>query len=126
LEGRMKDALKRLGLEGRAGDLVEILSGGLRRRAELAKGLLHQPKLLLLDEPSTGLDPGARRDMWDYLGALKKQEGVTVMVTTHLMEEAEKCDRLALLHEGVLVALGTPAALKSQIGGDVISVETPS
>jgi len=90
----------------------------------LAKGLLHQPKLLLLDEPSTGLDPGARRDLWDYLGELKKQEKKTIVVTTHLMEEAEKCDRVAILHEGNLVAMGTPAELKTQIGGDVISIET--
>jgi ABC-2 type transport system ATP-binding protein len=125
LEGRIKKSLERVGLLDRAGDRVEVLSGGLRRRAELAKGLLHKPQVLLLDEPSTGLDPGARRDLWDYLGELKRQEGITALVTTHLMEEAEKCDRLALLHEGRLVALGTPSALKSQIGGDVISVETP-
>ncbi len=85
---------------------MESLSGGMKRRVEVAKGLLHQPKLLLLDEPSTGLDPGARRDLWDYLQELKSKEKITVIVTTHLMEEAEKCDRVAILHEGKLVALG--------------------
>jgi len=97
----------------------------LKRRVELAKGLLHQPGLLVLDEPSTGLDPGARRDMWDYLKELKIRERMTILLTTHLMEEAEKCDRVAILSQGTLVALGTPADLKQQIGGDVISVETP-
>lgn len=122
---RIDEALRRVGVLERAGDRVEVLSGGLKRRVEVAKGLLHRPKLLLLDEPSTGLDPGARRDLWDYLAELRKREGMTILVTTHLMEEAEKCDRVAILHEGGLVTLGVPSDLKSQIGGDVISVETP-
>jgi ABC-2 type transport system ATP-binding protein len=126
LVDRIETILSRLALTDRGNDLVETLSGGLKRRVEVAKGLLHKPKLLLLDEPSTGLDPGARRDLWDYLGELKKSERMTIIVTTHLMEEAEKCDRVAILNEGNLVALGTPAALKSEIGGDVISVETPN
>lgn len=125
LRRRISEMLARVGLADRENDLVQTLSGGLRRRAELAKGLLHRPSLLLLDEPSTGLDPGARRDLWDYLRELKEKEGMAMLVTTHLMEEAEKCDRVAILHEGSLVALGTPDALKAQIGGDVISVETP-
>jgi ABC-2 type transport system ATP-binding protein len=116
--------LERVRLIDRAHDLVEVLSGGLRRRVELAKGLLHRPGLLLLDEPSTGLDPGARRDLWDYLKELKSREKMTMVVTTHLMEEAEKCDRVAILSKGELVAIGTPAALKSQIGGDIIAIET--
>ncbi len=124
LERRINSVLSRLGLNELGNDLVDTLSGGLKRRVELAKGLLHQPQLLLLDEPSTGLDPGARRDMWDYLTELKKADRVTMVVTTHLMEEAEKCDRVAILHEGSLVALGTPADLKKEIGGDIISVET--
>ena len=95
----------------------------MQRRLELAKGLLHRPQVLLLDEPSTGLDPGARRDLWQYLQILRDQEGVTVIVTTHLMEEAEKCDRLAILSHGNLVGLGTPAQLKSEIGGDVILLD---
>jgi len=84
---------------------------------------MHRPSVLLLDEPTTGLDPGARRDLWLYLDGLRRQDGVTVLVTTHLMEEAERCDRLAILSEGQLVGLGTPAELKSEIGGDVIQFE---
>jgi ABC-2 type transport system ATP-binding protein len=98
----------------------------MQRRLELAKGLLHGPRVLLLDEPTTGLDPGARRDLWQYLHILRDEERVTVLVTTHLMEEAERCDRLAILSEGKLVALGTPAELKQEIGGDVIVLEAKS
>jgi len=86
--------------------------------------MLHEPKLLLLDEPSTGLDPGARRDVWQYLNEVRNELGVTSFLTTHLMEEADKCDRLGLLDEGKLVALGTPDELKARIGGDIITVET--
>ncbi len=95
----------------------------MQRRLELAKGLLHHPSVLLLDEPTTGLDPGARRDLWQYLQILRDEERVTVLVTTHLMEEAERCDRLAIYANGNVVALGTPAELKSEIGGDVILLE---
>jgi ABC-2 type transport system ATP-binding protein len=95
----------------------------MQRRIELGKGLLHHPGVLLLDEPTTGLDPGARRDLWQYLQILRDEEHVSVLVTTHLMEEAEKCDRLAIMNEGNLVALGTPAELKSEIGGDIILLE---
>ena len=118
--------LRRVGLSDRAKDYVETLSGGMQRRVELAKGLIHSPAVLLLDEPSTGLDPGARRDMWQYLRTLRDQEGVSILVTTHLMEEAEHCDRLAILNQGNLVALGSPAQLKSAIGGDVVLFETAS
>ncbi len=107
----------------RANDRVETFSGGMQRRIELAKGLLHHPEVLLLDEPTTGLDPGARRDLWQYLGILRDQERVSIIVTTHLMEEAERCDRLAILNEGNLVALGTPQSLTREIGGDVILLE---
>jgi ABC-2 type transport system ATP-binding protein len=96
----------------------------MQRRVELAKGLMHHPSVLLLDEPTTGLDPGARRDLWQYLQQLRTEEHVSVIVTTHLMEEAERCDRLAILNQGQIVALGTPAELRSQIGGDVILLET--
>jgi ABC-2 type transport system ATP-binding protein len=95
----------------------------MQRRIELAKGLLHHPEVLLLDEPTTGLDPGARHDLWQYLQILRGQERVSIIVTTHLMEEAEHCDRLAILNEGNLVALGTPEALTREIGGDVILLE---
>ena len=96
----------------------------MQRRVELAKGLIHSPAVLLLDEPTTGLDPGARLDLWQYLRMLRDEEGVTVLVTTHMMEEAEHCDRLAILNEGKLVALGSPEELKSTIGGDVVLFET--
>jgi ABC-2 type transport system ATP-binding protein len=108
-------------LRDRAGDLVETLSGGLQRRVEIAKGLLHRPELLLLDEPSTGLDPGARIDLWQTLYRLRDQQGVTVLLTTHLMEEAERCDRVAIIDQGKIVAEGTPENLRAEIGGDVIS-----
>jgi ABC-2 type transport system ATP-binding protein len=123
LRKRIAEILDRVGLADRARERVETFSGGMQRRIELAKGLLHHPGVLLLDEPTTGLDPGARRDLWQYLQILRDQERVSVLVTTHLMEEAERCDRLAILNEGNLVALGTPAELKSEIGGDVILLD---
>ena len=123
LKQRIAEMLQRVGLSDRAKDLVETFSGGMQRRVELAKGLMHRPAVLLLDEPTTGLDPGARRDLWLYLDTLREQEGVTVLVTTHLMEEAERCHRLAILSHGKLVGLGTPTELKSEIGGDVIQFE---
>lgn len=123
LKTRIDEILSRVGLLDRRNDRVETFSGGMQRRVELAKGLLHHPKVLLLDEPTTGLDPGARRDLWQYLAILRDQEHVSVIVTTHLMEEAERCDRLAILSEGKLVALGTPVELTREIGGDVILLE---
>ncbi len=116
--------LSRVGLADRAKEKAETFSGGMQRRLELAKGLLHHPSVLLLDEPTTGLDPGARRDLWQYLQILRDEERVTVLITTHLMEEAERCDRLAIYANGNVVALGTPAELKSEIGGDVILLES--
>jgi ABC-2 type transport system ATP-binding protein len=124
LKARIKEVLGRVGLSDRIKDYVESLSGGMQRRVELAKGLIHSPSVLLLEEPSTGLDPGARRDLWQYLRMLRDEEGVSILVTTHLMEEAEHCDRLAILSEGKLVALGSPFELKSAIGGDVVLFET--
>ena len=124
LQTRQDEMLARLGLADRRRDRVETLSGGLRRRVELAKGMLHRPQLLLLDEPSTGLDPGARSDLWDYLRQVREQDGVTIVLTTHLLEEAEKADRIAILNEGTLVALDTPEALKSTVGGDSITIQT--
>ena len=123
LKTRVREILARVGLADRAKERVETFSGGMQRRIELAKGLLHRPGVLLLDEPTTGLDPGARRDLWQYLQMLRAEEHVSVLVTTHLMEEAERCDRLAIMNEGNLVALGTPAELKSEIGGDVILLD---
>lgn len=119
---RADELLGRLGLSDRKRERVERLSGGLARRAELAKGMLHQPRLLILDEPSTGLDPGGRRDLWSSLVALQ-EDGVTVLLTTHFMEEAAKCDRLGILDRGKLVAEGTPDDLCAQIGGEVVTLK---
>jgi ABC-2 type transport system ATP-binding protein len=117
--------LARLGLTDRGNDLVETLSGGLQRRVELAKGLLHDPDILVLDEPNAGLDPAARRDFMNYLHNLREHGGVTILLTTHFMEDAERCDRVGILHEGKLVALGAPDALKQSIGGDIVVIQSP-
>ncbi|HEY7473249.1 MAG TPA: ATP-binding cassette domain-containing protein [Gemmatimonadota bacterium] len=122
LAERARELLDRLGVLDRADDRVKTLSGGLRRRVELAKGLLHGPRVLLLDEPTLGLDPGGRRDLWKHARALRETEGVAILVTTHLMDEAEACDRIGILDRGALVALDTPASLKDGIRGDVISL----
>ena len=122
LRQRITELLQRFGLADRANELTETLSGGLRRRVEIARGLLHKPTVLLLDEPSTGLDPRVRREVGDYLVELRDRDGVTVLVTTHIMEEAERCDRLAILDRGQVVALDRPATLKDKVGGDVLSV----
>ncbi len=123
LRGRAEEMLSRLGVLDRAKDYAARLSGGLKRRVEIAKSLLHRPVVLILDEPSTGLDPGARADMWRYLKSLHA-EGVTVLVTTHLMEEAEHCNHLAILHEGKVAAAGSPDEMKHGIGGDVLVIKT--
>jgi ABC-2 type transport system ATP-binding protein len=125
LRDRAQVVLHRLGLSDRRDDLVETLSGGLQRRVELAKAFLHEPALLLLDEPSTGLDPAARLDLTAYLEYLRDQEGVSILLTTHILEEAERCDRVGILHQGHLVAVGTPDELKARVGGDVVVVSTP-
>jgi ABC-2 type transport system ATP-binding protein len=122
LESRIDEMLARVGLSERPREYVGNFSGGMRRRVELAKGMLHRPRILLLDEPSTGLDPGARIDLWRYLREVRDQDGVTVLVTTHLMEEAEHCNRLAIMDRGTLIACDTPAALKDHVGGDVITL----
>lgn len=124
LQRRETEALEQFGLRDRADELCERLSGGLRRRVELAKGMIHEPQLILLDEPSTGLDPGARLDLWQHLVQLREARGTTVVLTTHILEEAAKADRLAILHEGHLVALDTPAALQATVGGDAITIRT--
>jgi ABC-2 type transport system ATP-binding protein len=122
LRERTRTMLARLDVSDRAGDLAEALSGGLRRRVELAKALLHEPELLLLDEPSTGLDPAARRDFFNLLNRLRDGDGVTIVLTTHYMEEAERCDRIGILDQGRLVALAPPGELKHQVGGDVMVI----
>ena len=122
LTARIHDVLARVGLDDRGRDLVRRLSGGLQRRAELAKALLHRPALLILDEPTTGLDPAARREVWQHLQTLRDRNGTTVLLTTHLMDEGAGCDRVAILHEGRLVAMGAPDTLTQAIGGDVITI----
>jgi ABC-2 type transport system ATP-binding protein len=124
LRKRMDYAMERLGILDRRRDLVETLSGGLKRRVEISKALLHQPRVLLMDEASTGLDPAARRDVVRHVDSLRTQEGVTILLTTHILEEADRCDRLVLLHQGKIVAQGTPMELRSRIGGDVVVLET--
>lgn len=124
LEQRIQSGLTRFALTDRGRDYVDKLSGGLKRRVELAKCLLHRPAILLLDEPSTGLDPAARRELWEQLQGVRREFGTTILVSTHLMDEAERCDRLGLLDTGKLVALGTPDELRATIGGDCLTIQT--
>ena len=118
----MNEMMERLAVTDRRDSMVETLSGGLQRRVELAKGLLHRPELLILDEPSVGLDPGGRIDLWIYLQRLRDKEGVTILMTTHLTDEADRCDQVLILNQGLVVASGTPDALKNEIGGDVVVI----
>ena len=125
LASRIRKALEIVGLEDRADDRTGRLSGGQRRRVEIAKALLHDPALLLLDEPGTGLDPGARRALMDHLAALRDAADVTSLLTTHVFDEADRCDRLAILHKGQIVATGTPAELKAKCGAGLLTLEGP-
>lgn len=120
LRPQLETVLGRLGLEERRRERAERLSGGFQRRTEVAKALLVGASVLLLDEPSSGLDPAARRDVLAYLRELRDADGVTVVLTTHDLEEAERCDRIAILDRGRVVALGTPGELKARLGGDVL------
>ena len=124
LATRRDELLAAVGLADRANELVETLSGGMRRRVELAKSMLHRPRLLLLDEPSTGLDPGARSDLWRYLRQVREREGTTIVLTTHLLDEADRADRIAIMHQGKLVALDPPETLRAALGGDAITIKT--
>jgi ABC-2 type transport system ATP-binding protein len=124
LRQRRDEVVAQLGLEAQRGDRVETLSGGYRRRADLAKTLIHRPEILLLDEPTTGLDPGARSDLWRYLRQLRSDHGMTIVLTSHLLEEADRADRVAILHEGQLVAQGDPGQLRAEMGGDSVTIET--
>ncbi|MEO1496682.1 MAG: ABC transporter ATP-binding protein [Planctomycetota bacterium] len=121
LRRRIDDELTRFGVADRKRDIVESLSGGLRRRVELAQAMLHRPRVLLLDEPSVGLDPSARSDLWRRL-ADARDEGLTIIVTTHLLEEAERADRLAIMDAGRVVACDTPRELRSSVGGDTLTL----
>jgi len=126
LRTRIAAAAKSLGIEDRLGDAVEKLSGGLRRRVEIAKCLLSRPRVLLLDEPSTGIDPSARAEMWTALSRLREETGVTLLFTSHLLDEADRADAVAILSEGKLVAQGTASALRSEIPGQILTIESGS
>ena len=120
---RTEDLLRRLDVADRATDPVGDLSGGLRRRVDLARGLLHRPDLLLLDEPTSGLDPAARRTFWSAVQQLRSDEGTTLLLATHLMDEAERCDRVGILSDGALVADGRPSTLKADLGDETLWLE---
>lgn len=121
---RIAEVMAQLGISDRAGTPTDELSGGLKRRVELAKGVLHRPKLLLMDEPSSGLDPAARLDLWHAVRQLQQESGVTVVLTTHLLEEADKADRIAIMHRGQVVAEGLPEELRCSLGGQILTVVT--
>lgn len=121
MRSRRDEVLAELKLTDRRGDFCETLSGGLRRRVELAKGMLHRPQVMLLDEPSTGLDPSARIDLWQTLRSMA-DDGITVVLTTHLLEEADKADRLAIMFEGRIIAEGTPDSLRGELGDGLITI----
>ena len=126
LRHRIAELLERFGVSDRINERVEVLSGGLQRRVEIAKAMLHSPRVLLLDEPSSGLDVSARRQLRDALKTLAETENILVLLTTHLLDEAEACNQIGILDVGSLVAFGKPEALKAQIGGDVVYIESTS
>ncbi|HEX9934530.1 MAG TPA: ATP-binding cassette domain-containing protein, partial [bacterium] len=122
---RMAEVLKLVELDGRENDLVEDYSGGMQRRLEIARGLMHFPKVLFLDEPTLGLDTQTRRRIWNYIQQMNRSSGTTVVLTTHYMEEADVlCGRVGIMDKGVIVALDSPASLKNLIGADVLELET--
>jgi len=122
LDERIRELAGRFGITDRLKQRAKALSGGLQRRADLAKALLHQPRILLLDEPTNGLDPAVSREFWNYLQLLNRQEGVTILLTTHSMEEAERCDHLIIIADGRVVVEGSPSTLKSRIGSEIILI----
>ncbi|HEY7507498.1 MAG TPA: ATP-binding cassette domain-containing protein [Nitrososphaera sp.] len=122
---RIEEVLELVGLAERKNDRVKTYSGGMRRRLEIARGLLHKPRVMFLDEPTLGLDPASRETMWKYVRRLVEEEKVTVILTTHYMEEADMlCDRIGIIDKGKIVALDTPARLKAALGGDIIKIKT--
>ena len=123
---RIKELLELVGLYDRKDDLVKTFSGGMRRRLEIARGLLHRPKVLFLDEPTLGLDPQTRNYLWEYIENLNREFGISVIITTHYMEEADRlCNRIGIIDKGRIIALDTPENLKNSIGGDIITVKSP-
>jgi len=122
---KIHELLKLVELEDRKDSLVKTFSGGMRRRLEIARGLLHEPKVLFLDEPTLGLDPQTRNKLWTYIKNLNKEKGLTIILTTHYMDEADKlCDRIAIIDHGKIIVTGTSQKLKDAIGGDVVTIET--
>ncbi|OLC00848.1 MAG: ATP-binding cassette domain-containing protein [Chloroflexi bacterium] len=119
---RIDEMLNLLQLADRASSAVKTFSGGMKRRLEIARGMLHQPQVLFLDEPTIGLDPQTRKSIWTHLNELRDTKGVTIFMTTHYMDEAEYCDRIAIIDRGKIVALGTPDELKAMVGGDVVTI----
>src|SRR5437870_11071983 len=119
---RIDEMLALLQLTDRASSLVRTYSGGMKRRLEIARGMLHQPQVLFLDEPTLGLDPQTRKSIWTHLNELRTKKGVTIFMTTHYMDEAEYCNRIAIIDHGKIVALGTPDELKAMVGGDVVTI----
>src|ERR1700732_2927828 len=120
----MRQMLEMVGLWERKDSTVSTFSGGMRRRLEIARGLMHSPRVLFLDEPTIGLDPQTRRSIWTYIRELKEREEITIFMTTHYMDEAEWCDRIAIMDHGQIVALDTPEALKAEAGKDRVSIHT--
>ncbi|PZS13282.1 MAG: ABC transporter ATP-binding protein [Pseudonocardiales bacterium] len=121
---RIHQVLDMVGLWERRASLVSTFSGGMKRRLEIARGLLHSPRVLFLDEPTIGLDPQTRASIWSYIGVLRKTEAITIFMTTHYMDEAEYCDRIAIMDQGRIIALDTPEALKASVGDDRIQIQT--
>ena len=121
---RMRQVMSMVGLWERRASLVNTFSGGMKRRLEIARGLLHSPRVLFLDEPTVGLDPQTRSSIWSYIRELKEREDITIFLTTHYMDEAENCDRIAIMDHGRIIVLDTPEALKAQVGKDRVQIET--
>jgi ABC-2 type transport system ATP-binding protein len=121
---RMRQMLEMVGLWDRRDAVVRTFSGGMRRRLEIARGLMHSPRVLFLDEPTIGLDPQTRSSIWSYIRTLREREEITIFMTTHYMDEAEFCDRIAIMDQGDIVALDTPAALKAAVGADRVRIQT--
>jgi ABC-2 type transport system ATP-binding protein len=124
IPGRVEQIMGMVGLWDRRGSLVRTFSGGMKRRLEIARGLLHSPRVLFLDEPTVGLDPQTREHIWTYIGELRRKEDITIFMTTHYMDEAEYCDRIAIIDNGEIVVSGTPDELKALVGKDRVSIQT--